>query len=153
MLEGPQILDVPAVQVAVIHVRVPRTDIRATMIAGRKELYDTISEQGIAAASPFFTHHLVLDDAFFDFNLGVAVDPPVRASGRVEPGTLPGGTIARGVYLGPYEGLAQAWPEIDDWIAAQGRIPYDDLWEVYLTDPAHVPDPADYRTQLNRRLR
>lgn len=97
MLEGPQILDVPAVQVALIHVHVP--------------------------------------------------------SGRVEPGILPGGTVARGMYLGPYEGLYQAWREFDDWIAAQGRIPYDDLWEVYSTDPAHVPGPVDYRTQLNRRLR
>jgi effector-binding domain-containing protein len=77
---------------------------------------------------------------------------PVETAGRVTPGQLPAASVARTVHHGPCEGLAAAWPELDAWVAAQGRRPAPDLWEVYLTDPQSNPAPATWRTELNRPL-
>jgi effector-binding domain-containing protein len=60
--------------------------------------------------------------------------------------------VARVVYRGPYEGLGAAWGEFDAWIAANGHKPGTDLWECYVAGPESSPDPAAWRTELNRPL-
>jgi effector-binding domain-containing protein len=87
-----------------------------------------------------------------DFEIGVPVTAPVAAAGRVEAGRLPAATVARTVYHGPYEGLGPAWAEFGAWIAAEGHTPGPDLWECYIAGPESNPDPATWRTQLNRPL-
>ena len=39
-----------------------------------------------------------------------------------------------------------------DWMEAQGLQQAEDLWECYLTHPDSDPDPANWRTELNRPL-
>lgn len=119
---------------------------------GHRELMAALGSQGIAPAGPWFTHHLRMDPATFDFEIGVPVTRPVAAAGRVVAGHLPAAMVARTVYHGPYEGLGPAWEEFNAWITAQGRTPGPSLWEVYLTDPQSNPDPATWRTELNRPL-
>jgi effector-binding domain-containing protein len=58
----------------------------------------------------------------------------------------------RTVYHGGYEGLPSAWAEFDAWIASEGLAIGPDLWEVYVTGPESGPDPAIWRTELNRPL-
>jgi len=86
----------------------------------------------------------------FDFEIGVPVTSPISPFGRVQPGHLPAATVARTVYHGPYEGLGPAWAEFDAWITAQGHTPGPDLWECYVAGPELNPDPATFRTELNR---
>ena len=152
MIDTPHIVQTSAVQTAVIHVTVPREEIRTVMGPGLGELMAALRAQGIAPAGPWLTHHLKMDPAAFDFEICVPVPRPVAPAGRVEPGQLPGATVARTVYHGAYEGLGAAWPQLDAWIAAQGRKPGPSLWEVYLTDPQANPDPSTWRTELNRPL-
>ena len=52
----------------------------------------------------------------FDFDLGVKVSAPVKATGRVKPGELQAAKAAHTVYSGPYEGLPTAWGEFNAWI-------------------------------------
>ena len=89
----------------------------------------------------------------FDFELGVKVLTPVKAVGRVKPGELPAAKVARTVYSGPYEGLPAAWGEFTTWMTANGHQQADDLWEIYTVGPQTTPDPAGWRTELNRPLR
>jgi effector-binding domain-containing protein len=88
----------------------------------------------------------------FDFEIGVPVKTPVSAAGRVKARQLPAATVARTVYRGPYEGLGPAWGEFDAWITARGHTPAPDLWECYVAGPEANPDPATWRTELNRPL-
>ncbi len=111
-------------------------------------LMDAVAAQGIATTGPWFSHHLRMDPAIFDFEIGVPVAAPVAAMGRVQLGQLPAATVARTVYHGPYEGLGTAWGEFDAWIAANGP----DLWECYVAGPESGLDPATFRTELNRSL-
>jgi effector-binding domain-containing protein len=152
MIDSPQILTTAAEPAAVIHLIVPRAEIRRVMQAGREELRTALAAQDIAPAGPWFSHHFRMDPLLLDFEIGVPVKVPVSADGRVQPGQLPAARIARTFYHGPYEGLGSAWREFDSWIAANGHTPVGDLWECYLDGPESSADPADYCTELNRPL-
>jgi effector-binding domain-containing protein len=152
MIDTPQITRTDAQSTAVIHLTIPRAEIRNVMGPGIKELMATVSAQGVTPAGPWFTHHLRTDPATFDFEIGVPVTAPVARSGRVTPGQLPATTVARTVFHGGYEGLAAAWREFDAWITAQGRTPAGDLVERFLAGPESGPDASTWRTELTRAL-
>jgi effector-binding domain-containing protein len=116
------------------------------------EVMAAASAQGIGAARPVFSHHFKMGPGVFDFEVGVPVTAPVTPVGRVKPGQLPGAKVARIVYQGPYEGLGPAWGELDQWIAANGHKAALNLWECYVAGPESSPDPARWRTELNRPL-
>jgi effector-binding domain-containing protein len=152
MLDKPQIAQTAAQPTAIIRLTIPREEIRNVMGPGHRELMAAVAAQGIAPAGPWFTHHLRMDPDIFDFEIGVPVTAPVSAAGRVKAGQLPAATVARTVYHGAYEGLGPAWAEFDAWITAQGHTPGPDLWECYVAGPESNPDPATWRTELNRPL-
>ena len=153
MLDAPQIVQAAAQLTAIIRLTIPRAEIRNVMGPGIAELMAAVSAQGIAPAGPIFSHHLRMAPDTFDFELGVPVRAQVSAAGRVKPGQLPAATVARTVYHGPYEGLGAAWGEFDAWITAEGHTPAPDLWEYYVAGPESNPDPATWRTELNRPLK
>jgi effector-binding domain-containing protein len=152
MIDTPQVIRSPARSAAVIHITVPRDDIRSAMGTGHRELMAALAAQGIAPAGPWFTHHLRAPAETFDFEIGVPVASVVAPAGRVKAGELPAATVARTVYHGPYEGLAQGWGELMAWIAAAGYTPASHLWEVYVAGPETGADASGYRTELNRPL-
>ncbi|HEU4365434.1 MAG TPA: AraC family transcriptional regulator, partial [Candidatus Krumholzibacteria bacterium] len=67
-------------------------------------------------------------------------------------GELPAAKVVRTVYHGDYEGLGNAWGEFEKLIAAEGHKTAADLWECYVAGPETGPDPAKWRTELNRPL-
>ncbi|MGD8277006.1 MAG: GyrI-like domain-containing protein [Gemmatimonadota bacterium] len=152
MIEAPNVTQTAARLTAVIHVTIPREEIRNVMGPGIGELMTVIADQGIDPAGPWFTHHFGMDPEVFDFEIGVPVAAPVTASGRVRTSDWPAMKVARAVHHGTYEGLGAAWRELDAWIDAQGLTPAPDLWECYVTGPDSNADPASWRTELNRPL-
>ena len=152
MIDTPQITQTAVQLTAVIHLTIPREEIRNVMGPGITELMAAIAAQGIAPAGPWFSHHFRMDPDVFDFEVGVPVASPVTAVGRVRPGQLPAARVARTVYHGPYEGLGAAWGEFEAWIAANGHTPGPDLWECYVAGPESGADPAAWRTEFNRPL-
>jgi effector-binding domain-containing protein len=152
MLHRPQIAETAVQPAAIIRLTIPREEIRNVMDPAYGELMAAVTAQGLVPSGPWFTHHLRMDPGIFDFEVGIPVTVPIAATGRVRPGHLPGATVARTVYHGPYEGLASAWGELDAWITAAGHTPAPGLWERYIAGPESGPDPATWRTELNRPL-
>ena len=152
MIDTPRITAIPAQLVAKIHLTIPRSEIRSMMGPGISEAMAAVSGQGIGPTGPWFTHHLKLQPATFDFEICVPVSAPVAAVGRVVPGEIPAITAAHTVYKGPYEGLATAWREFHEWIGAQGHVTRQDLLEYYLAGPDSSPDAARWRTELIQPL-
>ena len=150
MIDPPRFLDVAPEAAAVIPVVVPRAEISQAMRAAIGEVMEAVRAQGLRPTGPIFTFHRRIDPDVFDFEVGQTVEGGVVEAGRVRPGGLPGGSIARTVYTGPYEGLHAAWEAFDAWIVAQGRIPGPQVWERYLAGPETGGDPSTYRTQLSR---
>jgi effector-binding domain-containing protein len=148
MIETPQIASVPGQDIALIRLTIPRAEMRNAMEPGIREVMAAVRTQGIGPAGPWFTHHLRMDPAIFDFEICVPVTAPVIATGRVTGSRTPQfDHVARTVYRGGYEGLANAWAEFDKWIAANGHTTGPDLYECYLQGPG--PETA---TELSRPL-
>lgn len=152
MLDKPRLMQTAAQPAAIIRLTIPRAEIQKVMGPGITELMAAVAAQGIAPAGPIFSHHFRMDPDSFDFEIGVPIAAPIAAAGRVQAGQLPAATVARTVYHGSYEGLASAWGEFIAWIAAEGHTPAPDLWECYVAGPESSPDPAAWRTELNRPL-
>ncbi len=152
MLATPQIVQTTALHTATLHVVVPREEISTVIGPGICEVLAAIATQGSAPAGPWFTHHRCRPTDFFDFEICVPVATPIHAAGRVQPGQWPAMKVARTFHHGPYEGLAAAWGEFIGWIEANGHTPAAGLWERYLVGSETSPDPADWRTELNRPL-
>ncbi len=152
MIDTPQITETAVQLAALIRLTIPREEIRSVMGPGIGEVTAAVAAQGVGPAGPVFSHHLRMDPDIFDFEVGVPVTKAVTPVGRVKPGQLPAATVARTVYQSPYEGLGAAWGEFVKWIAANGHTPAADLWECYVAGPESNPDPAHWRTQLNRPL-
>lgn len=152
MIEAPWITESPAQLTAVIHLTIPRSEIRSVMGPGLGELMASVAAQGVGPVGPWFTHHLKMDPEIFDFEICVAVTAPVAAVGRVVASQRSAAMVARTVYHGPYEGLGSAWGEFKKWIAANGHLPGSDLYECYVVGPESSPNPADWRTELTQPL-
>jgi len=152
MIDKPQIVHTAAQHTAIIHLTIPREEIQNVMGPGLSELMAAVAAQGVSPTGPWFDHHLRMDPDIFDFEIGLPVTSPISPSGRVQPGQLPAARVARTIYHGGYEGLGSAWGELDAWITAQGHIPGPDLWECFVAGPESNPDPASFRTELNRPL-
>lgn len=152
MIDAPQITETTEQTAAVIHLRIPREEIPEVFGAVVEELIGTLADQGVTATGPLFAHHLRMDPETFDFEVGVPVAEEVSEAGRVKPGTLPAARVARTVYHGPYEGLHGAWGEFDAWMDENGLVQAANLWERYVEGPYSSPDPAEWRTELNRPL-
>jgi len=152
MLDTPRIVNTTAQAAAVIRLTIPREQMQQVFGPAVAELLTTLAAQGVEPVGAVFAHHLAMTDDRFDFELGVKVTAPVKATGRVKPGELPAAKVARTIYSGPYEGLPGAWDEFMAWMAANGHKPAPDLWELYSVGPQSSPDPAVWRTELTRPL-
>lgn len=152
MIDHPHISQTVERQTAVIRMVIPKADIQKVMGPAICEVMGTLTEQGLAPAGPLFSHHLRLDPDLFDFEVGVPVNSPVTATGRVVSSKLRAAKVATTVHHGPYEGLETAWGEFTDWISKQGHQPAMDVWEYYRVGPESGPDSANWETDLIQPL-
>ncbi|MCB9184930.1 MAG: GyrI-like domain-containing protein [Flavobacteriales bacterium] len=149
MITPPEVIRTKEIATAVIPLVVPGRDMPKYMDPAIQELIKTITGQGIQITGPMFSYHHRRPSDTFDFEIGFPVSGAVKPEGRVINGKLPAVKVVRSVYQGPYEGLAQAWPELQTWVRTNGHGETGRFWESYLTNPEEVKDPKDYRTELN----
>ena len=152
MIDPPRILQTAAQTTAIIHLTIPRSEIRKVMGPALAELRAVLASQNVVPTGPWFSHHLSMKPGVYDFEVGFPVKETVAPSGRVTAGTLPAASVARTVLHGSFEGLGAAWAERDAWVVAQGRKPGPSLVETYLTGPGENPDATKWETELTRPL-
>lgn len=152
LIESPVVIDTAPQLAAAIHVTVPRSQIQSVMGPGLTEVLGAVKAQGIGPTGPWFTHHLRMDPATFDFEICVPVSAPVSQVGRVVSRAIPSLKVVQTAYHGPYEGLGDAWAEFNAWIAANGHSPAPDFYESYPVGPESSADSAQWRTELRRPL-
>jgi len=152
MIQTPYITETSDLLTAIIPIAVPRNEIQHVMGPGIQEVMSTIASQGLAPIGPWFTHHLRRPTESFEFEISVPIASPVIATGRVQPSRWPATKVARTIYRGPYEGLAEAWGEFMEWLEANGHKRTTDLYERYLSGPESSADPSDWSTELNQPI-
>ena len=82
-----------------------------------------------------------------DVEVAVPVNAQVRTEGDIIAYTLPGGTMARIIHLGPYENAGESYERLFAWIAERGLIIKGPIREVYYNDPREVK-PAEIKTEI-----
>jgi effector-binding domain-containing protein len=119
--------------------------------------YSTIAQllarQGCTPAGPPFARYHLREDGRFAVEAGFPIDAPIDAEGDMRPSTLPGGSVAETVHVGPYEDMKLGYNSLFSWVQLQGAEPVGDPWEIYLTDPEAEPDPAEWRTVIMQPYR
>jgi effector-binding domain-containing protein len=152
MIEEPKIAHLDATRTAFIHLTIPREEMPRVMQPAIEELISAVTRQGIEITGAVFAHHLRMNPKTFDFELGVPVAEPVSPAGRVQVGERPMTKVAQTVHHGPYEGLPDSWGRFHRWIEERELKWAPDIWECYVVHPDSDPEPANWRTQLNRPL-
>ncbi len=151
-VDPPEITETAEQPAAVIHLTIPREEMQEVFPPAVHELMEVLGDQGVEPTGPVFAHHLRVDPEVFDFRVGLPVDGPVEDAGRVTEGRLPAARVARTVHRGAYDGLPEAWAELEAWIEENGHTAGSDAWERYVVGPESDPDPSAWRTELNRPL-
>jgi effector-binding domain-containing protein len=107
-----------------------------------------LGSQGIAPVGEPFAYYLGMPTATVELEAGFPIAAPCVAAGEAIPSELPGGTIATGTHVGPYEKMVDTYNQLMAWMAQQGLVPGEQMWEIYLTDPAQEPDASRWQTQI-----
>ncbi|HET7248057.1 MAG TPA: GyrI-like domain-containing protein [Streptosporangiaceae bacterium] len=159
MSNEPQIQERTAQHYAGIPVTVTMDGLSAAVDSTFSELFPWLASQGIPPAGAPLIRYLVIDMAGeMQIEMGVPVAAPTTASGRIQPGTLPGGRYAVLRHTGPYDGLVASNAALERWAQEHGiefdtwNTPQGSAWrgraEHYLTDPSQEPDPAKLETDV-----
>jgi effector-binding domain-containing protein len=83
---------------------------------------------------------------------GLPIAGPAHPEAEFIRSSIPAGTYASVIHEGSYDTIDQAHQAIETWLQQEGLRADTDVFEVYLTDPDEHPDPANWQTQVMRRL-
>lgn len=133
--------------------RVDREEVGGVLAQCLPAVFGYVMEQGLAPAGHPFVRYQSFGAAMVEIDAGIPlVEAPTTAppedSGIVQ-GELPASLVATTTHRGPYEGLGDAYRDLERWIEESAYEPAGGPWEVYLTDPGEVPDPADWLTAVS----
>lgn len=147
-IERSEISETP---VLFIRSRVDKTGVAEVLGQSLPTVYGHVMTAGLAMAGPPYVRYLDQSAAFVTLEAGIPlVDTPPAppADGDIVAGTLPGCVAAVTIHTGPYDTIGAGHEAIDRWMASEGESAGGAPWEIYLTDPADVPDPAEWQTQI-----
>ncbi|HHX66162.1 MAG TPA: AraC family transcriptional regulator [Chloroflexi bacterium] len=125
-----------------------RETISETIAEILRETYAYVAELGIEPSGRPFTRYHMIAPAEFDLEAGVPIAEPIPGRGRIISNELPGGLLACTWHTGFYDSLFKAYEALEEWIRDHRYEPASAPWEVYWTDPAEVPDPTRWRTEV-----
>jgi AraC family transcriptional regulator len=140
--------DLPAQPFLVVRRRASRAEIAGAIADALGRVAAYARQGGHAFAGPPFVRFTASGPGLLTLEAGFALAKAAPGAGEVEAGTLPAGPAACAVHAGAYEALPETHAALERWIEAQGLRPGGAPWEVYVTDPGHHPDPADWRTEV-----
>jgi effector-binding domain-containing protein len=101
-----------------------------------------VTEQG----APVVLYSFPDETGVLRFDTCWPVAEGVEGSGRIEAVTLPACVAASYLHRGRYDELRHTHGALQSLLAQHGVEKAGDPREVYLSNPAEVPDPADYET-------
>lgn len=141
-----------AVTVLAIERRVRHTEVAPALADVLPRVFAYAMEMGFSIAGPPLCRYSGWTSGGVTICAGVPVSQGVDASGSVTAMTIPAGTYVVSVHTGDYESIDQTHAAIEEWAATRKRSIEATSYEVYLTDPDEVPDPANWQTEVLRRV-
>lgn len=127
--------------------QVEMTEIATALGELLPKVFGYATQSGATMVGPPFVRYLNQAETL-DIQAGLPVAPGAAATDDILLGELPGGAALTTIHTGPYDGLPAAYAALHAWMADNAVQPGGAPWEVYLTDPAQVPNPAEWKTQI-----
>jgi len=137
-----QIVQAPAVPLAVVRRRASSRELSKVVPAACGEVWTFIRAHGVEGAG---RHVAVYLDGAINLEVGVEVPAAFASDGEVVASATPAGLVATTSHIGPYDRLGDAHGAIRAWCKAHDRALAGPNWEIY----AHwVDNPAQQRTDV-----
>ena len=152
MAEKSEIRELAAQDAAIEHAVTDAAGIGAVVDRAFPALFEALERQGVRPAGVPFIRYLQTGEQL-EIELGVPVPRGHRPLEEVEQTSLPAGRAAVLRYVGPYDGLADAYERLLGWVEERGEQPAGPHWEAYVTDPRSEPDPERRVTEIYVPLR
>jgi AraC family transcriptional regulator len=134
--------------VLIVRKRVRRSEIAPTLAEQLGRIFQYAQSSGAAIAGQPFTRYLEWGPGVLTVEMGLPIARAWQDSGDIRADTLPGGPAAATTHTGPYEKLDAAHAAVQIWIEEKNLRSAGAPWELYVSDPAEVPDPANWRTDI-----
>jgi effector-binding domain-containing protein len=160
ILEGPAVVEKPAISYVGIRVATPFRGMLAERDRLMEELYAWLGDHDVRETGNVFLRLNVIDmNGPMDLEVGAVTKDPPQGDDRVRPGVLPAGRYASLTYVNHARranGALLDWVrandlELDKWEGPTGDH-FACRYEEYLTDPRSEPRKTTWRIGLNLRL-
>jgi len=84
-----------------------------------------------------------------DVEIGFPVEDVIPGDGDMCPGEIEEGKMVTCMYIGPYEGMAQVYGEMNRYIEKSGLRAKGPAYETYLNSPEEVSGPEELMTRID----
>ncbi len=139
---------IPETHVLVMRKRTSPDGIADTLAEVLPQVFTYATGKGVPLAGPPFCRYRDWNASGVTVEAGLPVGAPAEGAGDIVGDTIPAGTVASTIHIGPYDTLNEAYAAVEAWMKRHTLTAADDPHEVYLTDPGQVPDPAQWRTEI-----
>ncbi len=114
-----------------------------------QQVWQFMQDNSIApAGAPLSVYyHYSPDTLRFRSGFAVAGDDAAKAQGDVKADTLPAGRVLHFIHKGSYATLRDDYGEMMQYLSEKGLQVGTPTWEVYINDPAEVPE-EDLLTEI-----
>jgi len=120
-----------------IYAKVANEEMGVTVAEAFHEVAEhIISNNGTLDGAPFVYYH-GFDDKTTSMECGWPVWQEAPESGSIKRFTIPGGEAVTTRYMGPYEGLIDAYQKLMEFLTIEG-LKAGPMWEYYLNSPDEV---------------
>ena len=140
--------NITAQHILFVRLRVARHELSSAIGEGLGKAFPYTQRAGLAIAGRPFTRYLSTGPGLYNIEVGMPVATPASGEGDVVAGSLYGGPVAVAMHGGQYDQLTETYAALERWIESNGFRIGGAPWESYLTDPADLPDPAEWRTEV-----
>lgn len=140
--------DLPSQPILFVRSRIARADIAKTIAESLGKVFPYAIGSGAAIAGQPFARYPEVGHGLMTIDVGVRLATAAPGQGDIQAGTLQEGPAVMAVHGGAYDQLMETYGAIELWMGEHGLAPGGPPWEVYTTDPADHPDPADWRTEI-----
>ncbi len=128
-------------------------DIAAALGSMFGPVFQFATANGIPFAGAPTARYVSFGPGMVTIEAGMPVAGPAEGEGDIMMGSLTGGDVASTIHKGPYDSLNLGHEAIQQWMMANNEEAGGAPWEVYVTDPGEVPDPAAWLTEIIHPLK
>jgi effector-binding domain-containing protein len=144
----PEIVQLPAQRVAVMHANVSTEELTATFERIFPAVYAGLTQQGVTDMGHVIAVYHSMDANQMSLSAGIEIGDDVEPEEPSELLELTACEAVKADHYGPYDQLARTHESVWAFVQELGRTPIAGPIERYITDPGAEPDQSKWHTEI-----